>query len=74
MPNARLFFLSIAPRQAPSQELPTGWRGLEGDSSFAVEISPGVHVAPLGTGDFILPSGVVGRGLGLAVWTGDPST
>jgi hypothetical protein len=68
MPEPCLFFLSLAPRGTPSQELPPGWRGFEADSSFAVEIAPGVRVAPLGTGDFMLPGGIVGRGAGIAVW------
>lgn len=68
MPEPRLFFLSLAPRSTPSQELPPGWRGLEADSSFAVEIAPGVRVAPLGTGDFMLPDRTVAWGAGIAVW------
>jgi hypothetical protein len=74
MPEPRLFFLSLAPRGTPSQELPPGWRGFEADSSFAVEIAPGVRVAPLGTGDFMLPGSVVGRGAGIAVWAESPDT
>lgn len=66
----RLFFLSLAPRGTPSRELPTGWRDLDaGDPTFAVEVAPGVRVALLGTGDFILPDGALERGAGIAVWT-----
>lgn len=70
--DPHLFFLSIAPRSVPSRELPHGWRGLEADPAFAVEIASGVRIAPLGTGDFMLPGGTVGRGAGIAVWTESP--
>jgi hypothetical protein len=69
MTEPRLFFLSLAPRSVPDQEVPPGWRSWEADGDRAFEITPGVRLALLGTGDFILPGGVVGRGAAVAVWT-----
>lgn len=74
MPEPRLFFLSLSPGSAPSQELPPGWRGLVPLTVSAVEIAPGVRVAPLGTGDFMLPDRTVGYGAGIGVWTAGPAT
>lgn len=72
MPEPRMFFLSLAPGSAPSQELPPGWRGLAALTVSAVEVAPGVRVAPLGIGDFLLPDGQVAHGAGIAVWMEEP--
>ena len=71
MPEPRLFFLSLAPKSVPDQEVPPGWRNWDADEGRAFEVSAGVRVALLGTGDFILPGGIVGRGAAVAVWTGN---
>lgn len=71
MPDPQLFFLSLAPRSVPDQEVPPGWRNWEADAGRAFEVAPGVRVALLGTGDFTLPCGTIGRGAGIAVWTDD---
>jgi hypothetical protein len=68
MTEPRLFFLSLSPGSAPSQELPPRWRGLVPLEVSAVEVAPGVRVAPLGIGDFLLPDGTARAGAGIGVW------
>jgi len=58
-----------APASAPSQELPPGWRGLVPLEVTAIEVAPGIRVAPLGIGDFLLPDGTSHTGAGIGVWT-----
>jgi len=68
MPEPRLFFLSLAPKSVPDQEVPSGWCGWGADARHAFEVAPGVRVALIGTGGFILPGGVTGNGAAVAVW------
>lgn len=70
MPDPRVFFL----RNRGGEEVPLGYlrqRGGHGipEAESAAEVAPGVRIALMGTGDFLLPdSGGVGWGALVAVW------
>src|ERR1700729_1821351 len=66
LPEPRMFFLPQSVSH-PSRELPPGWREFEPGRESA-EITPGVRVSLVRTGELILPDGSVDRGAVIAVW------
>jgi hypothetical protein len=70
--GARLLFLSQSPGRVPDQEIPDDWArdvlGRAPGEPRGTQVAPGVRVALLGTGDFILPGDAIGGGALIAVW------
>jgi hypothetical protein len=67
--DPRVFLLSTLQRRC--QEIPLDYarsRREVPDPDSATEIAPGVRVALIGTGDFLLPSGAVAWGAQIVVW------